>query len=439
MSKKFVLILLDGLGDKSFARLGHQTPLQAAHTPFLDSLAQKGCTGLYHAASQGQALPSENAHFVMFGYDLREFPGRGALEALGSGIELQKDQVAVLAHFAYVGPEQNRLRLLRDHVQAEPWEIQQAFFQVAEFQDLGLHLSLRQAKGPFGVILLKGGASPHITDSNPVLDGNLLTAVKPLQGHEQDPASINTAQFLTRYLSWAHARLSKTELNQERKRSGAPLLNALVTQRAGRLRERLLFAQKNGIKGLSVASGVVYQGLARYLGMGVVRAEEMQDPGLELRERIHVAGDYLDKYDFIHVHSKAPDEAAHKKDPLLKKQAIESLDRGLSQSLPSLLDRGDVTLAVTADHSTPSGGYLVHSGEPVPLLITGPGTRVDPVEKFHETSVACGGLGFVRGRELMYLVLNYLERAKLMGLRDTPEDRPYWPGGGEPFILEPDE
>ena len=102
MSKKFILVLLDGLGDKSFAELDRQTPLQAARTPFLDHLAARGCSGLYHAGLQGQALPSENAHFVMFGYDLSQFPGRGALEALGAGISLERDQVAVLAHFVSV-------------------------------------------------------------------------------------------------------------------------------------------------------------------------------------------------------------------------------------------------------------------------------------------------------------------------------------------------
>ena len=35
----------------------------------------------------------------------------------------------------------------------------------------------------------------------------------------------------------------------------------------------------------------------------------------------------------------------------------------------------------------------------------------------------------------MYLVLNYLDRAKLAGLRDTPVDQTFWPGDYEPFRL----
>jgi len=34
----------------------------------------------------------------------------------------------------------------------------------------------------------------------------------------------------------------------------------------------------------------------------------------------------------------------------------------------------------------------------------------------------------LRGVELMQCIINYMDRAKLAGLRDTPEDLPYYPG-----------
>ena len=436
MSKKFILLLLDGLGDKSFAELDHQTPLQAAHTPFLDCLAARGCSGLYHAGQLGQALSSENAHFAMFGYDPSDFPGRGALEALGAGISLGRDQVAVLAHFVSVREEDGKLRLIRDKVQADQKETVQAFARVARYSTRGVHIRMVPARGLFGVLVLTGPVSPCITDSNPILDGRLVSAVMPLQKDAHDENSLNTAAALTSYLSWSYARLKDAPFNLAREKAGQFPMNGVVTQRAGRLRDREPFYVKNGIKGASISSGVVYQGLGAYLGMDVIQGAEKDDPGQEIQARIKSARQHLHLYDFFHIHTKAPDEAAHKKDPLLKKQVIESLDKGLRASLPGLLENNDLILAVTADHSTPSGGPLVHSGEPVPLLITGPGVRVDSVNRFDEISAACGGLGPVRGKEFMYLVLNYLERAKLAGLMDTPVDRPYWPGGGEAFVLE---
>ena len=65
---KILLVLLDGLGDRSYAELNDQTPLQAAAVPNLDRLAALGGNGMFHASFPGECLPSEMAHFLMFGY-----------------------------------------------------------------------------------------------------------------------------------------------------------------------------------------------------------------------------------------------------------------------------------------------------------------------------------------------------------------------------------
>ena len=100
--RKCALIVLDGLGDRAYSRFGHRTPLQAANTPNLDKLAACGANGLYHAGRPGIPLPSENAHFAMFGFPKADFPGRGPLEALRAGVTRHEDDVAVLSHFCCV-------------------------------------------------------------------------------------------------------------------------------------------------------------------------------------------------------------------------------------------------------------------------------------------------------------------------------------------------
>jgi 2,3-bisphosphoglycerate-independent phosphoglycerate mutase len=83
-------------------------------------------------------------------------------------------------------------------------------------------------------------------------------------------------------------------------------------------------------------------------------------------------------------------------------------------------------------------GSLVHSGAPVPLVFAGGGVRRDAVDRFDEVSVAAGGLGCVRGTELMALVLNHLDRARLAGTMDSPKRLDYWPGPCRPFRLRGD-
>ena len=99
---KILIVLLDGLGDRSYRELGGRTPLQAAETPNLDLLASLGSNGMYHASLSGQCLPSEKAHYLIFGYGPESFPGRGLLEAVGYGLQFHDEDVLCLAHLSVI-------------------------------------------------------------------------------------------------------------------------------------------------------------------------------------------------------------------------------------------------------------------------------------------------------------------------------------------------
>ena len=169
--------------------------------------------------------------------------------------------------------------------------------------------------------------------------------------------------------------------------------------------------------------------------MDRIKVKRNSDPERDLSERISIAAENLAAYDFVHVHSMAPDEAAHTKDPLAKKGVIEALDHALGESLPKLLNHPDLLLIITSDHSTPSSGPLIHSGETVPITMSGPGVRVDGVARFNEIDCAGGALGLVRGKEFMYLVVNHLDRCKLSRIMNAPYEQEFWPGEYEPFRL----
>jgi len=140
-------------------------------------------------------------------------------------------------------------------------------------------------------------------------------------------------------------------------------------------------------------------------------------------------------HDFFHVHTKVPDETAHTGDPLYKKDQISRLDRGLKELLDVVEKEEDLLVVITADHSTPSISPMIHSEEPVPVIMAGPSVRRDGVETFSETHAACGCLGMLRGAELMLMILNFSNRGNLDGHQLGPIKRASLPSDDDPFEL----
>lgn len=442
MPSKCLLIVLDGLGDRAQACLGGQTPLQAARTPAMDLLAASGANGLYHAGMLGEALPSETAHWAMFGYERSDFPGRGVLEALGAGVELAGDEVAILAHFAGLEERDGCLVLAQDVPDVDQDELPELIAAVANWQHDGVRIRYVPVQGVFGVLILSGTVSPRITDTGPMRDSRFLPDLLPLADCADDPAALKTAAAVRAYLLHVWHTLQTHPLNTRRRQRGMRPVTGIVTQRAGQPRPVARFSQRYGLRGLSIASGAVFRGLAGTLGLDVRAPASGGGLEADFVRDLHTAETLFSGYDVIHLHTKAPDEAAHAKDPERKVRVIEALDRALLQFLgntpETILDDPERLLVLTADHSTPSCGTLVHSGEAVPLVFQGQGVRRDLVRRFDEVHAAQGCLGGVRGTELMRLILNHLDRSRLEGVRDTPEDRLYWPGDYQPLRIASD-
>jgi 2,3-bisphosphoglycerate-independent phosphoglycerate mutase len=189
------------------------------------------------------------------------------------------------------------------------------------------------------------------------------------------------------------------------------------------------FLERHGVTGTFAADSAFLRGLGRALGLEAVDAPETDDPAGDLRGRLQLVSERLDADDtFVFVHQKTTDAAGHTKDPQVKRETIELLDSALG-SLPT----GRAIVCLTGDHATPASPDVIHSGDPVPLLVAGPGVRADPVERFGELDCAAGILGQLRGPDLMPVLLNAADRPLFLGSRPTPFDG----ADGYPALLEP--
>jgi len=421
--KKILLVLLDGIADRTDPELGGLTPLEAAATPNLDRVATLGASGLMYPLDPGLAPPSEIPHFHLFGYADEPFPGRAVFESLGWGVTPPRD--VALAHLGmrHVTPSGEGFDITEWWPGDEDADCRKLLTDVARYSAEGIELEVIGLGRSDSLLAIRGG-SEYVTDSDPFFHTGLpVVRVDALEEAPDAGLAARTARVLNAYLLWSHGVLERHPVNAERRARGARPLNMLVTKWPGRHRGLPPFETRTGLPGTLIASTRMYAGLAASLGMSYVQLEERMDaPDLEVAQKLDAAFAAFDAgAGFVHLHTKTADEAAHAHSPLLKRDVIAAIDRGLSAlwQRPRLLE--DFVVAVTADHATPSRGPMLHSGDSVPFAMASSTVRTDSVEKFGERAAASGALGTLRARDGMPLMLNAANRVRFVGGRATPD------------------
>ncbi|MBV9058908.1 MAG: hypothetical protein JOZ09_07090 [Pseudonocardiales bacterium] len=82
--RKIYLVILDGAADRPIGRLNGLTPLEAAHTPALDDIAQESQHALIKVIGDDVWPESDSGAMALLSYDpLLYYTGRGPLEGFG--------------------------------------------------------------------------------------------------------------------------------------------------------------------------------------------------------------------------------------------------------------------------------------------------------------------------------------------------------------------
>jgi 2,3-bisphosphoglycerate-independent phosphoglycerate mutase len=409
-----VVLLVDGLADRAHESLGGLSGLEAARTPNLDALCTSGSCGVLYAIGPGRAPSSEVAHWSMLGYRPDEFPGRAVFEALGRGQEVSSEHV-----FAYAALRPAEWRgdgwwlTGRPDPDRDAEEAQRLVESCDGIEVDGLTFSLSHVWRGEAVLRVAGGADERVTDSD-VFFRDRHPVLRPQPVVPEAERTARAAEEWTREVM--------RRLDGER-------LNVVTLKWWGRPRDVPTFEQRHGLRGTFAASSAFLRGLGQAVGLESRDEPETDDPAADLHGRVQIAHDRLDAGDtFVFCHVKSADAAGHTKDPRKKRAMIEVLDSALA-NLPT--DRAVVCL--TGDHATPASPDVIHSGDPVPFVVAGPGVRADRVREFGESTCADGILGHLRGPDMMPVLLNAADRPLFLGSRPTPFDG----ADGYPSILDP--
>jgi 2,3-bisphosphoglycerate-independent phosphoglycerate mutase len=264
-------------------------------------------------------------------------------------------------------------------------------------------------------ILESAALSSHeISDSDPLF-GHLHPVLQPLplDAAVDQKAAQESAALMTSWLSLAVKMLQDHPVNKARRDAGKLELIAPVTKWASVKTQMNSFEKVTGLTGAAVTSSALYRGLAATLEMTQIHIpSDLENVQEDFEARIQAGIELSKAHSFVHIHTKATDEAGHTKSPSLKRDVIESLDRAC-HGLLKLVET--TTIVITGDHATPSTGGIMHSAHPTSIILAGPHVHPDETTVCSERSHKFGDLGKVSARDILPLMSHYSHRASFKG------------------------
>jgi 2,3-bisphosphoglycerate-independent phosphoglycerate mutase len=386
---KILLLIMDGLGGLP-VKPGGPTSLEAAKTPVMDLLAAEGALGQIVPVRPGVTPGSGPAHLALFGYDpLTYLVGRGALEATGVGMQVEPGDVAARGNFCTLDEK----GLISDR-RAGRIPTDEALPLVDKLQEIkipGVEIEVRHVKEyRFAVVMRGEGLEGEIEDTDPQVVGKA-----PLPPKARDKGSEKTTRLFEQWIGEAQKALA-----------GQPRANGVTMRGFGSDPELPKYKDVYKLKAACVAVYPMYKGVAKLVGMEVIRFEGEQ-PADEFAAVSKVWG----ANDFVFCHVKKTDSMGEDGNFEGKVGIIESVD----EALAALLDLEPDVVVITGDHSTPVS-MRYHSWHPVPLLLWSKERgRPDTQTTFGERNCALGGLGTFPATDIMPLALAHAGRLGKFG------------------------
>ena len=384
---KLILLVLDGLGGLPHPDTG-LTELESARTPNLDLLAREGIVGLSEPVGPGITPGSGPGHLALFGYDpIAGNIGRGALSALGIGLDLAPEDIGVRLNFCTIDGDGNVADRRAGRISTDLNRGLVADLSAIEID--GVEIELVTESQHRAVLVLRGaGLHPAVRETDPQ-----LTGVPPLAPDALAPEAAATEAILRRFLDGVREVIgdrSPANFVLMRGYAGLPALESLE--------------EIYGVRSACVAAYPMYKGLATIAGMAVL------DTGDTFPGEVAALQRHWDDYDFFFFHFKATDSLGEDGNFDGKVAAIEEVDA----AIPEIVRLGPAALAVTGDHSTPAR-LRQHSWHPVPFLLHAEHVVPDAATVFGERACGSGSLGIFPARNTMSLLAGYAGRLKKFG------------------------
>ena len=421
--KKILYVVLDGLGDTPIKELGEKTPLEAAFTPNMDKLAQKGQSGVVYTVGKDIAPESDIAVISLLGYDAHKYyTGRGPLESFAEGLKIEDGNVAFRVNFATVEDDG---RTIKDRRVGRNLTTEETTLLAKEINSkvtlTNATFEFKNTIGQRGVLVIRAmhnQLSAWITNTDPAYDREGVFGVakenfkpfveesKPMPGHEKSKPAQEAAALLNEFTLKSHKVLQEAAINKKRIADGKVPANVILSRDAGdHLPKFPPMSQLYKVKFGSFVEMPVEKGIALLTGMSIVDVPSRTGhPDVDYSIWAKIALGKIADFDGLYIHIKGPDEPGHDGDFEKKKASIEAIDKHFFGNLLPQLKLKDCIIVVTADHSTPCM-LKTHSSDPAPLMVAGGNIKPDGTLSFSEKAAHEGSLGELIGKDIMGLLI----------------------------------
>jgi len=408
-----IYVLLDGVGDLPHADLAGKTPLEAATTRNMDTLAKNGIMGQVISVGKGIAPESDIAVFNMLGYKFQhsDYAGRGVIEATGIGIDFKDGDLALRGNFATLDNEGKIIdrRAGRKIEREDAEEISKEIEKKIRFSNPNASVVVAPTVGHRVIVRLRDikSLSSEISNTDPAyarVDGmGIAKAVSDFMKIEkcipleQTENAINAANLVNEFTEQSLEIMKKSDVNKRRSQKNKKLLNSILLRDAGNKYPNV--KPINDLHSMNFSCIVdmpVEVGISNILKMRAYNAGGLTD----YEEKASVAAQAMETENAIYVHLKGPDEFGHDGDAIGKMKNIEEIDKRFFGTLLDHIDVSKVAVMISADHSTPSI-HKGHSADPVPVLISGDMITNDDTQRFTEAEAKKGAIGLIEGAQVV--------------------------------------
>jgi 2,3-bisphosphoglycerate-independent phosphoglycerate mutase len=403
---KYAIVIPDGCADEPQDVLGGKTPLQAAHKPHMDRIAQTGRVGRANNVPASLTPASDVATLSLFGYDpLEVYTGRAPLETAAMGIRLGPDDWAVRCNLVTV--ENGAMRdFTAQHITSPEGKT------LVESLDKQLGGPVETGDPPQAVTRLEfypGVSYRNILvcrDAGPELFGD-DTKTQPPHDIPDRPIADHLprgpgAWLLEDLMLRSRDVFFEHPVNRDREANGLRPATQVWLWGQGRAPQLEPFAEVYGKRGAIISAVDLVRGVGVLLGwmrIDVPGATGYLDTDYAAKGRAAVAA--LREYDLVCVHVEAPDEASHEGKADAKVRALEEIDRHVvGPLLEALPTHGEWRILVSPDHRT-TLRTRAHAHGAVPFAIAGNGILPCGQAAYDEAIAAAADLAFDPGHQLM--------------------------------------